>query len=120
MPISAPLSNYIFKATARKMGSPCAANRASYSVNQTALDFHHKSEWMPKIAELRTKYRLKLKVEKEKRVNECLKMGFKRVILPAKNMKACAKFADKIELVPVNGCKRTCGPSARRGRQRTL
>ena len=38
----------------------------------------------------------------EKRVNECLKMGFKRVILPAKNMKACAKFADKIELVPVN------------------
>ena len=32
--------------------------------DQVALDFHHKSEWMPKIAELRTKYRLKLKVEK--------------------------------------------------------
>ncbi|MCI9010661.1 MAG: antibiotic biosynthesis monooxygenase [Clostridia bacterium] len=32
--------------------------------DQAALDFHHKSEWMPKIAELRTKYRLKLKVEK--------------------------------------------------------
>ncbi len=37
----------------------------------------------------------------EKRVNECLKMGFKRVILPAKNMKSCEKFKDKIELVPV-------------------
>ncbi len=37
----------------------------------------------------------------EKRVNECLKTGFKRVILPAKNMKACQKYADKIELVPV-------------------
>ena len=35
------------------------------------------------------------------RVNECLKMGFKRVILPAKNMKACERFQDKIELVPV-------------------
>ncbi len=32
--------------------------------DQAALDFHHKSEAMPKIAELRTKYRLKLKVEK--------------------------------------------------------
>ncbi len=38
----------------------------------------------------------------DKRVNECVKMGFKRVILPAKNMKACEKFKDKIELVPVN------------------
>ncbi len=38
----------------------------------------------------------------DKRVNECLKMGFKRVILPAKNMKACEKFKDKIELVPVS------------------
>ncbi len=37
----------------------------------------------------------------EKRVNECLKMGFKRVILPAKNAKSCEKFKDKIELVPV-------------------
>ena len=37
----------------------------------------------------------------EKRVNECLKMGFRRVILPAKNMKACEKFKDKIDLVPV-------------------
>ncbi len=37
----------------------------------------------------------------EKRVNECLKMGFKRVILPEKNMKACEKFKDRIELVPV-------------------
>lgn len=37
----------------------------------------------------------------EKRVNECLKTGFKRVILPAKNFKACQKYADQIELVPV-------------------
>ena len=37
----------------------------------------------------------------EKRVNECIKAGFKRVILPAKNKKACEKYADKIELVPV-------------------
>ena len=38
----------------------------------------------------------------EKRVNECLKMGFKRVILPMKNMKTCEKFKGKIELVPVS------------------
>ena len=37
----------------------------------------------------------------DKRVNECIKTGFKRVILPAKNMKTCQKFQDKIELVPV-------------------
>ena len=37
----------------------------------------------------------------EKRVNECLKTGFKRVILPAKNLKACQKYAEQIELVPV-------------------
>ena len=37
----------------------------------------------------------------EKRVNECIKTGFKRVLLPMKNVKACQKYADKIELVPV-------------------
>lgn len=37
----------------------------------------------------------------DKRVNECIKTGFKRVILPAKNMKACEKYKDQIELVPV-------------------
>ena len=37
----------------------------------------------------------------DKRVNECVKTGFKRVILPAKNMKTCQKYQDKIELVPV-------------------
>ena len=37
----------------------------------------------------------------EKRVNECLKTGFKRVILPAKNLKACQKYLGQIELVPV-------------------
>ena len=38
----------------------------------------------------------------EKRVNECIKMGFKKVILPAKCMASCRKFADKIQLTPVN------------------
>ena len=37
----------------------------------------------------------------EKRVNECIKAGFKRVVLPAKNKKACEKYAGAIELVPV-------------------
>ncbi len=37
----------------------------------------------------------------DKRVNECIKTGFKRVILPAKNMKACEKYQGKIELIPV-------------------
>ncbi len=37
----------------------------------------------------------------DKRVNECIKTGFKQVILPAKNMKSCEKFKDKIELIPV-------------------
>ena len=37
----------------------------------------------------------------EKRVVECIKTGFKRVLLPKKNLKACEKYADKIELVPV-------------------
>ncbi len=37
----------------------------------------------------------------DKRVNECLKMGFKRVILPEKNKKACEKYAGRIELVGV-------------------
>ena len=37
----------------------------------------------------------------EKRVNECVKTGFKRVIIPAKNKKACEKYADKIEIIPV-------------------
>jgi DNA repair protein RadA/Sms len=37
----------------------------------------------------------------DKRVNECIKTGFKRVIIPAKNMKTCEKYKDKIELVPV-------------------
>ncbi|MDE6058741.1 MAG: antibiotic biosynthesis monooxygenase [Clostridia bacterium] len=32
--------------------------------DEDALDFHHKSELMPKIAALREKYRLKLKAEK--------------------------------------------------------
>lgn len=37
----------------------------------------------------------------DKRVNECVKMGFKRVILPEKNLRACEKFKNKIELIPV-------------------
>lgn len=37
----------------------------------------------------------------EKRVAECVKMGFKRVLVPAKNMKSVVKYADKISIVPV-------------------
>ena len=37
----------------------------------------------------------------EKRVLECIKTGFKRVILPAKSLKVCQKYADQIELLPV-------------------
>lgn len=37
----------------------------------------------------------------EKRVAECVKMGFKKVLVPAKNMKSVAKFADKISIVPI-------------------
>ena len=37
----------------------------------------------------------------EKRVNECIKMGFKRVIFPAKNFKSVKKYEDKIQLIPV-------------------
>lgn len=37
----------------------------------------------------------------EKRIAECVKMGFKRVLLPAKNMKSVVKYADKISVVPV-------------------
>ncbi len=37
----------------------------------------------------------------EKRVAECVKMGFKRVLLPAKNMKSVLKYKDSISIVPV-------------------
>jgi len=37
----------------------------------------------------------------EKRVAECVKMGFKKVLVPAKNMKSVAKYADKISIVPI-------------------
>ncbi len=38
----------------------------------------------------------------DKRVNECIKTGFSRVILPEKNRKSCEKYKDKIELVYVS------------------
>ena len=37
----------------------------------------------------------------EKRVAECVKMGFKKILVPAKNMKSVAKYADKIAIVPI-------------------
>ncbi len=37
----------------------------------------------------------------EKRIAECVKMGFKRVLLPAKNLKSAIKYKDKISLVPI-------------------
>ena len=38
----------------------------------------------------------------EKRVNECIKAGFRRVILPQKNLSSCKKYEDKIELLGVS------------------
>ena len=38
--------------------------------DQTALDFHHKSPMMGKIAQLRDKYRLRLRVERYVEVNK--------------------------------------------------
>ncbi len=38
----------------------------------------------------------------EKRVNECVKMGFRRVILPNKNLSACEKYRGTVELVGVS------------------
>lgn len=38
--------------------------------NQEALDFHHKSEMMQEIAELRNKYKLSMKVERFKEWEE--------------------------------------------------
>ena len=37
----------------------------------------------------------------EKRVAECVKMGFKKILVPAKNMKSVIKYADKISIVPI-------------------
>ena len=37
----------------------------------------------------------------EKRVAECVKMGFKKVLVPAKNMKSVLKYAEKISVVPI-------------------
>ena len=37
----------------------------------------------------------------EKRVAECVKMGFKKVLVPAKNMKSMTKYLDRIDVVPV-------------------
>lgn len=37
----------------------------------------------------------------EKRVAECIKTGFEKVVLPMKNMKACEKYKEKIQLVGV-------------------
>ena len=37
----------------------------------------------------------------EKSVAEGVKMGFKKVLLPAKNMKSVTKFTDKISVVPI-------------------
>lgn len=37
----------------------------------------------------------------EKRVAECVKIGFKKVLIPAKNMKSVIKYTDKITVVPI-------------------
>jgi len=38
----------------------------------------------------------------EKRVNEAVKTGFKKIIIPYKNLKSVEKFKDKIKIVPVS------------------
>lgn len=38
----------------------------------------------------------------DKRVNECVKMGFKRVIIPKKNLSLCEKYKNKIEIIGVS------------------
>ena len=38
----------------------------------------------------------------EKRVSECIKLGFSKVILPKANLKDVQKFTGSIQLVPVN------------------
>ncbi|MBQ9081440.1 MAG: DNA repair protein RadA [Clostridia bacterium] len=38
----------------------------------------------------------------DKRVNECIKMGFKKVVIPKKNLPVCEKYKDKIEIIPVS------------------
>ncbi len=37
----------------------------------------------------------------EKRVAECIKMGFKKVLIPAKNIKSVAKYANRIQITPI-------------------
>ena len=37
----------------------------------------------------------------ENRVAECIKMGFKKILIPAKNMRAVIKYKDDISIVPV-------------------
>ena len=40
-------------------------------------------------------------MQAEKRVAECIRLGFKKVILPARNLTQLEKFKGKIEIVPV-------------------
>ena len=40
-------------------------------------------------------------MQAEKRVAECVKLGFKKVVLPARNLSQVEKFKGKIEIIPV-------------------
>jgi DNA repair protein RadA/Sms len=40
-------------------------------------------------------------MQAEKRVAECIRLGFKKIILPARNLSQLEKFKGKIELIPV-------------------
>jgi len=42
----------------------------------------------------------------EKRIQECIKLGVKSIIFPAKNMKGLEQYKDKIELIPLNYCSK--------------
>ena len=67
--------------------------------NQEALDLHHKSPMMEQIAELRNKYKLKMKVEQYTNISKDYK-DFETVI---RNRTATRKFKEKkIEIEKIN------------------
>ena len=67
--------------------------------NQEALDLHHKSPMMEQIAELRNKYKLKMKVEQYTNISKDNK-DFETVI---RNRTATRKFKEKkIEIEKIN------------------
>jgi len=42
----------------------------------------------------------------EKRIQECIKLGVKTILLPSKNLKGLENYKEKIELIPVSYCNK--------------